>query len=134
MFDCSKEFDMLHHQLLLVVLNYLSFNSDACSVIRSYVAERLQSVKLNGRESNPTKTSHGVPQGSTEGLMFFALYTSHLAQILDHCAKMREIGWLSIKKRRYLHTSVLHNTIILKKSPHYLHQEIKFRHDVHNKI
>lgn len=47
-------------------------------------------------------------------------------------AKLREIKWVIMNKRRVLHSLVLFNTIIVMKHSNYLLHEIKFRHDQHN--
>jgi hypothetical protein len=47
-------------------------------------------------------------------------------------AKLREIKWLRMNERRVLHSLVLFNKIIIMKRPNYLHEKIKFRHDIHN--
>ena len=46
--------------------------------------------------------------------------------------KLKEAGWLSMADRRYLHAACMFHSIILSKTPLYLHRKISFRTDVHN--
>lgn len=82
--DYSKAFDKLNHHLLIAILKYLGFQSDACNMIKSYLAGRLQSVKSNGQVSKPISSCNGIPQGSILGPLFFILYSSQLCTYLKY--------------------------------------------------
>lgn len=46
--------------------------------------------------------------------------------------KLIEAKWLSMSLRRKLHSISLYHSILIHKSPQYLHNKIKYRSDVHN--
>lgn len=51
----------------------------------------------------------------------------------DHIShKIKELGWLTMKQRRLLHSCVIYHKIITENSPSYLYKKIKFRHNVHD--
>lgn len=51
----------------------------------------------------------------------------------DHITPyLKELGWLTMKQRFILHSSVLYHKIITTKCPSYLFEKIEFRTDVHH--
>lgn len=46
--------------------------------------------------------------------------------------KLKEVGWLDMKTRCFMHSSLLFYKVIYSKHPKYLYQKISFREDVHN--
>lgn len=64
-------------------------------------------------------------QNSCIRLIFGLTRSSHVS------SKLREINWLNMRERRYLHCACLYYKIINYKSPIYLFNKIKFRSDVH---
>ena len=62
--DLSKAFDCLPHRLLLCKLNAYGVSYEACSLIESYLCQRLQRVKIASARSQWQIMQKGVPQGS----------------------------------------------------------------------
>ena len=84
MLDYSKAFDRVNHEMLIAVLQYLSFSADAVSLIRSFLVDRRQSVRIDDDVSSPLPVRSGVPQGSVLAPLLFSLYTSQLPKYVTH--------------------------------------------------
>ena len=72
--DLSKAFDSLPHSLLLAKL--LTYGMSECSVklIRSYLTDRKQCVKIDNEYSLWKSMKRGVPQGSLTGPLLFNVF------------------------------------------------------------
>lgn len=68
--DVKKAFDSLNHDLLLKKLHYSGIRGIENDLIRSYLTNRVQCVKINEKYSNPMSLNHGVPQGTVLGPIF----------------------------------------------------------------
>jgi hypothetical protein len=92
--DLSKAFDCVNHNLLLNMLPLYGFDEFSCNLIRSFLTERSQRVKVNGVFSTARQTVCGVPQGSLLGPVLFDVYVnflsrtvrSHIVQYADDVA------------------------------------------------
>ena len=71
--DLSKAFDTLDHELLIAKLHGYGFSISALTLIKSYLSDRWQRVKVNTSYSSLFAFLLGVPQGSIWG--FFLTYT-----------------------------------------------------------
>ena len=60
------------------------FGVTGCAIawIKSYLADRSQSVNINGGVSNDTPLAFGVPQGSALGPILFSIYTTPIGDII----------------------------------------------------
>ena len=83
--DYSKAFDSLNHQTLLAILHYSGLNSDAISLINSYLKGRSQRVVLDDIFSHKVFISSGVPQGSILGPLLYSIYTSNIPSCISSC-------------------------------------------------
>ena len=81
--DLSAAFDTIDHSTLLERLaSHFGFAGSALKWFRSYLADRVQSVKIGDILSNPVSLDFGVPQGSVLGPVLFTLYTTPLSGII----------------------------------------------------
>ena len=67
----SKAFDCVNHGLLIAKLSAYGLNMDALQLIRSYLTNRQQRVKINNSFSAWKEVKIGVPQGSVLGPLLF---------------------------------------------------------------
>jgi DNA-directed RNA polymerase subunit F len=81
--DCSAAFDTIDHDVLINRLaSVFGIKGKALKWFRSYLLDRLQSVTINGVESDMWNLIFGVPQGSVLGPILFIIYTTPLGEIL----------------------------------------------------
>ena len=69
--DLSKAFDCLPHDLLLLKLKYYGLSENTLKLMKSYLTNRKQCVKLGSIKSDFEAILKGVPQGSILGPVLF---------------------------------------------------------------
>lgn len=85
LFDFSKAFDRVHHELLLVKMKQLGFSLSALSWFESYLTNRLQQVCLDKNLfSLWSLICTGVPQGSVLGPLLYLLYVNDISKIFKN--------------------------------------------------
>ena len=83
--DLSAAFDTVdHHRLVQVLSERLGLTGTALKWFQNYLSSRIQSVIIDGKESDVWNILFGVPQGSVLGPILFIIYTSPLGDILRH--------------------------------------------------
>ena len=81
--DLSAAFDTVDHKKLLHILaERIGMGGVVLEWFTSYLTERIQSVTIDGIESDIWNILFGVPQGSVLGPILFTIYTSPLGDIL----------------------------------------------------
>ena len=80
--DLSSAFDTVDHNILLQILEEkFGFTGIVQKWVKSYLAERIQTVVISKVESLASPMSCGVPQGSVLGPLLFLICISPIQEI-----------------------------------------------------
>lgn len=76
--DLTKAFDMVNHSRLLNFLENMGIRGISNLLLKSYLTNRIQCVKINEKLSDELVIKTGVPQGSLLGPLLYLLYIMNI--------------------------------------------------------
>lgn len=76
--DLAKAFDTVNHDILVEKMRKYGFRGAANSLIRTYLHNRSQCVRIDGILSSSEAVTCGIPQGTVLGPVLFNLYINDL--------------------------------------------------------
>ena len=76
--DLRKAFDLVDHQTLLHKLKLYHFTDNSNNLIKSYLSNMKQMVKVAYLNSNMLQINSRVPQGSILGPLLFLIFVNYL--------------------------------------------------------
>lgn len=72
-FDIAKAFDSINHQQLLYKIQRMGIRGVPLEILRDYLTNRQQFVKIDDQKSECSLIRNGVPQGSNLGPLLFSM-------------------------------------------------------------
>ena len=112
--DCSKAFDRVSHQKLIITHNNTGVPLHHSRLINSFLTNGLSRVSYNGELRRPRRFHHGLPQGSVLSPIPFIRYTYDITRVIPPHAEILLYAydmsiWATHRKKEQLHrTSNLH--------------------------
>lgn len=82
--DLSKAFDMVNHKILLTKLEHYGIRNKAYDLLKDFLTNRVQYVKINDAISFIGYIRKGIPQGTQKGPTLFSIYINDMKELITH--------------------------------------------------
>ena len=82
--DFAKAFDKVDHEILLKKLHAYGIRGKLLTWLTCYLADRQQTVVINGKHSYPADVISGVPQGTVLGPILFIIYLNDMQKCITN--------------------------------------------------
>ena len=93
--DLSKAFDCMPHDLLIAKFKAYGVQDQSIKIIKSYLTDREQRVRIGNVHSSWKTTIKGVPQGSVLGPIFFNVFINDISTLLnEHASQIMQMSTL----------------------------------------
>ena len=100
MIDLKKAFDTVCHKRLLLKLSNYGIRGNAYDLLKSYLTNRYQYVRINNNLSTLKQIKYGVLQGSILGPLLYIIYVNNFSNAINCNSKLyTDDTCLIIKKK-----------------------------------